>query len=66
MELRDRRVWSLRDLLGIAGEPPTAAGDGSTEVESWYTNNQTPTHPTMAYHGRNRQIVCPRYRRRTP
>ena len=47
MELRDRRVWSLRDLLGIAGEPPTAAGDGSTEVESWYTNNQTPTHPTM-------------------
>jgi hypothetical protein len=47
MELRDRRVWSLRDLLGVAGEPPTAAGDGSTEVGSWHTNKQTPTLPTM-------------------
>ena len=47
MELRDRRVWSLRDLLGVAGEPPTSAGDGSTEVESWYTGKQSPTHPTM-------------------
>ena len=47
MELRDRRVWSLRDLLGIAGEPPTSAGDGSSDVESWYTQKQSPIHPRM-------------------
>jgi hypothetical protein len=47
MERRDRRVWSLRDLLGFASEPPTAAGDGSSNVESWYTDKQNPTHPKM-------------------
>ena len=45
MGLRDRGGGSLHDLLGIAGEPPKAAGGGSSDVESWCTEKQTPTHP---------------------
>lgn len=56
MELRDRRIWSLRDLLGVAGEPPTAAGDGSTEPESWYMQAQEPTRPKLVG---NTRIFCP-------
>ena len=47
MELRDRRVWDLRDLLGIAGEPPTSAGDGSSHEDTWYMRPQLPVHPRL-------------------
>ena len=47
MELRDRRVWDLRDLLGIAGEPPTSAGDGSSHEDTWYMRPLLPMHPRL-------------------
>ena len=48
MELRDRRVWDLRDLLGIAGEPPTSAGDGNSSLQdTWYMRPQQPMHPRL-------------------
>ena len=47
MELRDRRVWDLRDLLGFAGEPPTSAGDGSSPDDTWYMRPQLPVHPRL-------------------
>ena len=47
MELRDQRVWSLRDLLGMANEPPTSAGDGSSQIDTWYASAQHPIHPRL-------------------
>jgi hypothetical protein len=40
-------VWDLRDLLGIAGEPPTSAGDGSSHEDTWYMRPQLPTCPRL-------------------
>jgi len=50
MELRDQRIWSLRDLLGMANEPPTSAGDGSSHSicgDTWYASPQHPIHPRL-------------------
>ena len=47
MELRDQRIWSLRDLLGMANEPPTPAGDGSSQIDTWYASPQNPIHPRL-------------------
>ena len=46
MRLRESRTWLLRDLLGMAGEPPTCA-DPSEDPETWYLPIVRVQHPTL-------------------
>ena len=53
MQLRDERTWTLRDLLGLAGEPPTAAAPKRNQdpdiddTDAWYTPVQQPWPPSL-------------------
>jgi len=48
MEARDEKTWALRDLLGIAGEPPTSAGsEENSNDEQWYITKQEPVFPEL-------------------
>ena len=53
MQLRDERTWTLRDLLGLAGEPSTAAAPKRNkdsdidETDAWYTTVQKPWPPSL-------------------
>ena len=48
MEVRDERTWALRDLLGIAGEPPTSvASEENTHDDQWYITKQEPVMPEL-------------------
>lgn len=55
MQVRDERTWSLRDLLGLAGEPPTACSEvkeGEGPDAGWYMKVQVPVHPILVGHCR--------------
>jgi len=61
MQLRDERTWTLRDLLGLAGEPPTAFSDrtgGEGPDEEWYMQVQGPVHPQLVGGRREFNWVC--------
>ena len=53
MQLRDERAWTLRDLLGLAGEPPTAAAPKKNEdpdiddPAAWCMTVQQPWPPSL-------------------
>jgi hypothetical protein len=53
MQLWDECTWTLRDLLGLQGQPPTAAApkkDTDPDIEesaAWYTQVQLPWPPSL-------------------
>ena len=53
MRLREGRTCDLRDLLGLAGEPPTSA-DPNQDEDTWYKPIIRVQHPTIV--GRFKQL----------
>ena len=53
MRRRESRTWQLRDLLGLAGEPPTSVERGQEE-DSWYKPIVRRQPPALV--GRSRTI----------